>query len=232
MSDAISVIQAVVRDQLRAFRTAELGVVTAAHPHAGDGDSDNYGCDVRLRDSGLELRQVPVGTGRIGAVAIPNQGDLVLVQFLNGDIHSAVITARLYNDEDRPPVAKRHEFVYSSPDSAESGVRRLHLAFPNGNTLTLDDDRLVLEMGQTTITVSHSGDVELSSAAKLTVATKGDATVQVQGNLELSASGDVTIEGAGVALKARAQASLEGGAGATVKGATVKIAGQIDFAAA
>lgn len=231
-TSALDIIRAVIREELRGFYSADLGVVTRSHPHESAGDKNNYGCDVRLRDSGLELKHVPVSTGRVGAVAIPNEDDLVLVQFLHGDIHSAVITGRLYNDQDRPPEAKARELVYVSPDGAESGLRRAHLEFPNGNALTLDDDKLVLEMGDTTITVKNGGDVELRSSAKLTIETRGDASVEANGNLELSAMGDVTIEGMSVSIKAKTNASLEGAAGTTVKGATVKVAGQIDFAMA
>src|SRR5437867_2291042 len=120
MHDLVSLIQAIVRDQLACYKIAELGVVTRVYAHEGASDKNNYQCDVRLRDSGLELKRVTVATQRIGAVAIPNVDDLVLVQYLNGDMHSAVITGRMYNDTDRPPVAKSHELVYVSPDSVES----------------------------------------------------------------------------------------------------------------
>jgi len=65
-----------------------------------------------------------------------------LVQFVGGDINSAVVTGRLYNDDDRPPVAKEREYVYISPHDKESGVRRVYLEFPNGNTLELNDDEM------------------------------------------------------------------------------------------
>lgn len=232
MSDLIHLIQSVVRDELRSFRTTDLGVVTQVYSHESASDKNNYECDVRLRDSGLELKRVPVSTQRIGAVSIPNEDDMVLVQFLHGDMHSAIITERVYNDVDRPPEAKPHEFVYISPDSAESGIRRLYLEFPNGNTLLLDDDKLVLEMGKTKLTVNNNGDVELDSSAKLTINTKGDATVKVNGNLELNATGDVNVEGINVSIKGQANTTLEGSAATTVKGATVKIAGITDFSAA
>ncbi len=137
--------------------------MTGVYSRESASDKNNYECDVRLRDSGLELKRVPVSTQRIGAVAIPNKDDLVLVQFLNGDIHSAVIAGRVYNDRDRPPEAKPHEFVYVSPDQAESGVRRIYLEFPNGNKLLLNDDKLVLEMGRTKLTVNNNGEVVLNS---------------------------------------------------------------------
>ena len=232
MNDTISVIQAVIRDQLKGLKTADLGVVTEVYSHENASDKNNYECDVRLRDSGLELKKVPVVTQRIGSVAIPNEDDLVLVQFLHGDIHSALITGRVYNDADRPPEAKPYEFVYISPDAKESGIRRIYMEFPKGNKLLLDDDKLVLEMGKTKLTINNDGDVALDSNAKLTINTKGDASIKVQGNLELNASGDVKIEGANVSIKGKSNATLEGSASTTVKGASVKIAGKTDFSAA
>jgi uncharacterized protein involved in type VI secretion and phage assembly len=230
--DVVGLIQAIVKDQLRSFRTADLAVVSGVYPHESASDSDNYACDVTLRDSGLELKRVPVGTPRIGAVAIPNKDDLVLVQYLGGDIHSAIITTRVFNDVDRPPVSKGGEFVYVSPDSPASGIRRMYLEFPNGNKLTLDDDKLLLEMGSSTVTVNHDGDVKIESGGKLSIDTQGDTSVSVTGNLELKASGDVKLEGANVSIKGQANATVEADASATLKGAAVKVAGQIDLAAA
>lgn len=164
--DLVELIQAIVRDELRAFRTAELGVVTKVYSHESGGDKNNYQCDVRLRDSALELKRVQLATQRMGAVAIPNPDDMVLVQYLNGDVHSAVIVGRLYNDKVRPPEAKARELVYVSPDRAESGVRRVYIELPNDNKLLLDDDKLVLEMGRTTLTIKHDGEAELKSNDK------------------------------------------------------------------
>jgi len=231
MSDIVGIIQAVIRDQLRGFKTTEFGVVTKVYSHESASDKNNYQCDVRLRDSGLELKRVTVCTQRIGCAAIPNVEDLVLIQYLHGDIHAAVITGRVYNDTDRPPQAKSHEFVYVSPDRAEPGVRRLYLELPNNNKLLLDDDKLELEMGKTRLIINNNGDVVLNSSAKLTIETSGDTAVKAQGNLELNAAGDVTLEGTNVSIKGRASAALEGNASATLKGATVKISGMTDFSA-
>ena len=232
MSDAITLMQAIVRNELQSFRTAELGVVTQVYSHETASDKNNYECDVKLRNSGLELKRVAVATQRIGSAAIPNKDDLVLVHFLHGDIHSAIVTARLYNDLDRPPEAKVHEFVYVSPDSEESGVRRIYLEFPKGNKLLLDDDKMVLEMGKTKLTINNDGDVELKSNGKVTISASGDAEIKADGSLKLNAGGDVSVGGNNVSIKAQVGASLEGSATATVKGTSVKVAGKIDFAAA
>jgi len=208
-TDAIDLIQAVIRDQLRGFKTAELGVVTAVYSHASAGDTNNYECDVRLRESGLELKRVPVSTQRVGAVAIPNVDDLVLLQFLNGDMHAALIVARLHNDKDRPPQAKPREFVYISPDAAESGIRRMYLEFPNGNKVTLDDDKLFIEMGKSTLTINNNGDVVVDSATSNITLTDGNGTnlleIQVSaGTVKVQGQTKVTVDAPQIELAAGA----------------------------
>lgn len=198
-TDAVSLIQAVVRDRLQEFKTAELGIVTEVYSHEGHADKHNYECDVRLRDSDLELKRIPVCTPRVGSVAIPNKEDLVLVQFLHGDIHSAVITGRLYNDQDRPPEAKPHEFVYISPDDAEQGIRRIYLELPNDNKLQWDDDELVLEMGKTKLTIKHDGEVELKSNDKRITITDSNGTNKIeikpeQGEIKVESQTKVVVE--------------------------------------
>ena len=127
--DIVELIRAVVRNELGTMHVTELGVVGKARPHASAGDKENCACDVMLRDIGLELKGVPVATQRIGHVAIPNVGDLVLIGFVHGDIQNPVIVGRLHNNVDRPPVAKDEEWVYVCPDAKKSGVRRAHFAF-------------------------------------------------------------------------------------------------------
>ena len=233
IADAVGVIRSVVREELRGFRTAELGVVTASYSRESSSDKSNYECDVRLRDSGLQLKRVPVATNRIGTVARPNPGDLIIVLYLNGNPASAVIPGggRLYNDEDRPPEAKQHEFVFVSPDPEETGIRRIHIELPKGNLLTLDDDELVLNMGSTSVTVRNDGDVVIDSAADVRVSAPGDISVEAGGNLKLSAGADVSVEGLNATLKAQTSATVQGSASATLKGATIGIAGQTSFSA-
>lgn len=189
--DLVEIIQAIVRDELNKLRVAEVGVVTQLFSHESGSDKNNYECNVRLRDTGLELHRVPVATQRIGLAAIPNVDDLVLVQFIGGSLHGAVITGRLYNDVDRPPEAKAKEFVYVSPDEAESGVRRIYLEFPNGNTLLLDDDKVILDVGETKVSIKNSGDVEMKSNAKVLIQSQERTDVKSQSDIQLEASGNL-----------------------------------------
>jgi hypothetical protein len=91
MSTIVDTIQAIIHHELRQVRVAELGVVEAVFSHSVADDDDNYGCDVRLKNSGLLLRRVPVATGHIGTAAIPYVGDLVLVLFHQGDVNQPII---------------------------------------------------------------------------------------------------------------------------------------------
>ena len=235
--DIVELIRAVVRTELQTMHLPELGVVTKARPHASAGDKENYACDVMLRDTGLELKGVPVATQRIGHVAIPNVEDLVLISFVHGKIHHPVIVGRLYNNVDRPPVAKDQECVYVCPDDKKSGVRRAHFAFPNGNKATLDDDKFVLEMGTTKVTIKNGGDIELQSAGNVTIKAGGDMKLEAGGKFELAAGTSMALEaqtsaklqGLSVSVKAQTSAEVQGSAAASLKGPLVTIGGNVSF---
>ncbi len=115
MSSIVSTIQEIVRHELRRLRITELGLVDAVYPHSASGDSDNYGCDVKLKNSGLLLKRVPISTGHIGTVAVPNVGDLVMLSFENGDVNQPIVVGRLYNDGDRPPLNNPNEVIFRLP---------------------------------------------------------------------------------------------------------------------
>ncbi len=199
-------IRRIVREEMRQIRTAELGTVQETHPHADEGDTDNYACTVVLRNSGIVLKRVPTATPRIGAAAIPDPGDLVLVQFIDGDRHAPVIVGRLYTDEARPPVNAEGRSVLHLPLGAGdsdavhiellSGDRReLSVQLGDGLSLVLRDDDPVAELtvngGKARLTIDRDGAVTLES--------KGDLTLN--GNaVTLEAKGELTLKGATINL--------------------------------
>src|ERR1041385_1045311 len=106
MSTVVGTIREIIRQELQSLRITEFGLVEEVYSHSDSSDTDNYGCDVRLKNSGLLLKRVPVATGHIGSAAIPNVGDLVMLSFFKGDVNQPIIVGRLYNDKDRPPLNK------------------------------------------------------------------------------------------------------------------------------
>lgn len=195
----LETIQKIVQDELVRVRTAELGIVQEQHPHAGESDKDNYSCSVLLRDSKILLRSVPVATDRIGQVSIPAVGEMVLVQFVGGSIQAPVITGRLYNDEDRPPVNQDGKSVLHVPLGAgESDA--VHLEITSGDTraillqlgsglkVQLQDDDPVIEVdageGNAKIRIDRDGAVSVESQGKLKIGAS-EISIEAQGNLTL-----------------------------------------------
>lgn len=199
-------IRRIVQEEMGQIRTAELAVVEEQH-------ADEFAATVKLRDSGIVLRKVPVATQRIGAASIPAVGDLVLVQFVGGDVNAPIITGRLYNDEDRPPANDDGQAILHLPLDAgdddavhwelHSGDKReIVLKLGGGLELNLRDDDPVVELsvdgGKATLKIERDGAVTLESQGNLKV--KG-ADVSLEGDsIKVEASGELNLKGAKVNL--------------------------------
>jgi phage baseplate assembly protein gpV len=199
-------VQRIVQEELGRVRTAELAIVQEQYPHADDSDKDNYACTVRLRDSGIVLEQVHVATSRIGCVSVPALNELVLVQFVGGDINAPIITGRLYNDEDRPPVNDDGQAITHLPLGAEDSdavhielhsgeTRELVFKLGSGIEINVRDDDPVVELkvdgGRLTLQVDRDGAVALESQGKVEL--KGnEISIEAQGQLNLK-GGTVNI---------------------------------------
>lgn len=187
MTDPIDIIRAVVRDELRSLRLGDLAVVTSIFPHSGEDDGNNHECTVKLRESGLELRRVPIATPHIGMVSAPQIGDLVMVSYLGGDASRAVITGRLHSEKVNPPLHEEGE---------------LHLfARPEGVTSYVIDkeESCVITAGKTLIRILKDGNLEITGEADLQIEAKGNISIKCS-DFTLDASGNVDLgkDGAGV----------------------------------
>jgi phage baseplate assembly protein gpV len=198
-------IQRIVQEELRYLYTSELGVVQEQHPHASDSDQDNYACTVQLRNSGIVLKQVPVATSRVGTVLLPAVGDLVVVQFIGGDINAPVVVGSVYNDEQRPPVNTDGQAILHLPLGSEdsdavhielsSGDKRECLIkLGSGLSLSLRDDDPSVEIdvddGQAKINIARDGTISITS--------KSDISIKGDGKINIEAAGDLTLKGAKV----------------------------------
>lgn len=224
MTDLITTLRAIIRDELSRMHLPDLGQVTEVFARDADGSDNNHEVNLRLRSTGVELQRVPVAVPRAGMSCLPRLGDLVLVSFLDGDLNAPIATGTVYDEEARPPVGAADEIVYQPLEDEASGVRRLHLELPGGATVTFEDEVLRIEAGDTSVIINRDGDVEVKAAGNLTVSATGD--------LKLSADGAVEItSGTGLTLKAGTEAKLEGSASTTVKGPQVTLAGMTQFSA-
>lgn len=220
MSDLIDTIRAVVRDELRRHRHSELGTVTAVH--AGNGSEDRHQVNVKLRDSGVELQRVAVSVNRLGCAALPREGELVLLSFVGGDVNAPVVVGSLYDDVIEPPEAGPLEVVYQPPDDEDSAVRRLHVELPGGSLITLEDERLTVDWGGSSIVVARGGDVTIQAGGNIKLSAEGDVEIEAKGNVKASALANLELKGS-------ASAKLEGQGSTTVKGPVLSLAGTTQF---
>jgi len=237
VSDLLATLRAIVRDEVARRSQPALATVTRVWPRAGDDDKSNHQVSLRLQGSGVELERVPVAVPRLGLSTLPNEGDLVLVNFVGGDLNAPIAVGCLYDERAHPPVAQLHEVVYQPPDEADADVRRFHFELSNGAALTFGDDQLEILLGDTTIVVHRDGDLEIAAKGNLKLSARGDIEIAAQGDLKLSAQGDwkAMAQGDGevaatgkLALKGMT-ATVEGQSQATVKGAQVSLAGVTQF---
>jgi phage baseplate assembly protein gpV len=221
VSTFVGVMSEVARRELAAHRALALGVVTEAFSNDGSGDH-HLACHVRLHGSELVLQHVPVAVARPGLSALPRVGDLVVLGFLDGDVNGPILLGTIHAAETPSPEAEPDEVVYEVPDPG-GDVRRLELKLPNGNTLTVRDDELTIDMGGTKVVVESGGDIRLEAGGAIALEAGGDIT--------LKANGDLKLDAINVDIKAAANATLQASATATLKGALTKIAGMTQFGA-
>jgi len=237
VSTIVDTIQAIVKQELTRVRTVDLGVVEDVYPHSDNGDHDNYGCDVRLKNSGLLLKRVPIATGHIGTVAIPNIGDLVLVAYDKGDVNQPIVIGRLYNDDDRPPLNNPDEVVFRLPlaeaddKTVKAAIRNIDtnsppreviIEMPPKITVRITDGTVRATAGKTELKLDQpdgsGGTVTvLAGSTKITMNQDGDVSVEAAGAMTLKATRDLTIEGMNVTIKGQMNTDISAGAQATLK---------------
>lgn len=184
MTDLMHVLRAVIREELRTLRLGDIAVVTATMPHA-DGDEHNYECNVKLREQGLELRNVPITTPHIGMVSAPREGDLVLISYVGGDPDRPIVVGRLYSDKAGPPVHAADEWRVETPLEGRT-------------SLAIDKDQsVVITAGKTIITIKQDDVIEIVGESDLKLEVKGDVNIKCS-NAKIDASGNIDLgEGGG-----------------------------------
>jgi uncharacterized protein involved in type VI secretion and phage assembly len=223
MSAVVPVIQAIVRHEMSSSRGLTLGSVTQVTTNDGGSGDHNLEVNIQLHGSELELQRVPVAVGRLGLSVAPREGDMAVVGFAEGEVNGPIVIGFLYDQQNHPPDAGPEEIVYEVPD-AGSDKRRVELKLPNGNLLTVLDDKVTVKMGASKLVVESDGNIILEAAGDLVLKAGGDVAIQAGKDASIKADMNVTA-------KASLNATLEGSAAAKVKGATTTIAGITSFSA-
>jgi len=223
MSLVMPVLRSVVRDEIADIRPMSLGIVTDVATNADGSGARNVEINARLHGSDLELQRVPVIAGRVGLSCAPRVGDTVVLAFLGAELAGAIALGFVHDDQSHSPEANPDDVVYEVRDDGSS-AKRLELRLAGGNTLTIQDEKLTIAMGGTTVTVESDGAVSIDAAGDVNMKADGDVKIEAGRNLVLKA-------GLNADLKAGAAVSVEGAATAKLKGASTTIAGLTSFSA-
>ena len=134
-------------------------------------------------------------------MTIPEIGDEVLVSFMHGDIHHAVVVGSLYNGVDRPPYAN------------EDGKNNLRVFQSRcGHRVTFDDtkdaERIELVTGNQKIRIIWDAAAEVLS-------------VFCNGDIEIEATDAIDIKTDTFSLTAKDSVSIDAGSNIVMKAGSV-----------
>lgn len=198
----LETIRQVVRQELRRSHGSMLAVVQEEHSSNGE-----YACTVKLHDSDIVLKKVPVATARMGMASIPAVDELVLVQFLGGDINRPVIIGSLYNDEDQAPEHGSTQAICQLPLDGGGVTLKLNggdtpaLEIEIGDSLKVslqDDDPVVVidvGSGNTALQIDSDGTLTITGGMGITIEAGTDLVFKGS-NVKIEGSGQVNIKGA------------------------------------
>src|SRR5690349_13859178 len=210
----MGLIQQVVRQELGRRRTCLLGVVTGVFAHSDADDDNNYEVDLRLKNEDLELRRVPLAVPHLGVAAPARVGDLVVVQFVDGDLNQPLVTGRFYHADDRPPLHREGEVLFEQrvPDGTLN-----HLRFTDDGTIVLQRDVTKPadnSAAKTTVRIDGaSGDLQIMAGDKVVVKIANDSTLTITcDSLAVTADNGVTVKGD---MEVQGDLKVSGGGGST-----------------
>jgi phage baseplate assembly protein gpV len=208
-------IARIARHEANARAIAGIGIVTQAY--GADSSSKDYAVAVKMRDTGILLPRVPIAVDATGFAALPAVNDLVVVLFVNGDMHGGVVVGRLYSPDLEPPENAKGQIVLRLPPG--DSQPKINLVFQGDKpsiSLTVDSDvaieclkdKVEVKCGDIKVTLTSAGGGRAEIAAggsTLTLKKNGEISISAQGdlklagaNIEISAQGNLKIKGAKV----------------------------------
>lgn len=179
MPDLTNIVRSLVKQELSALQLGDIAVVTAIFPHK-EGDDNNYDCSVKLRHADIEYPRVPMLTPHIGMVSTPQVGDLVMLNYVDGDGQRPIVMGRLYSNKTKPPEHEEAEWMVQS-------------SLPGQSSLRIDkDENVQLSTKKVQLTLTKEGEVRIESEADLNIEIKGNVNLKCA-DVEIDASGKINL---------------------------------------
>ena len=168
----------------------------------------------------------PMGGKDCGTFFFPQVDDLVVLAYLQNDVHSPLVLGAVWNTETTPPYTiadgkvldysirtpKKIELVFHDEDDKQSAA----LTMPSGSTIRVDDEKKSISVqdkdGKNALLMNlDKGEIALKADKKLTLSA-GDTTITLEssGKVTIKGSGDISVEsGANLKLKGTPKVSAQ-----------------------
>ena len=168
----------------------------------------------------------PMGGKERGTFFFPQVDDLVVLGYLNGDIHNPLVLGALWTSETTPPYSiqdgKVQDYSIKTPSKIEllfhdeDSKFKASLTMPSEAALTLDDEKKSITLqdkeGKNTLSMDlDKGEITLKAEKKLTLVVGSNSiTIEDSGKITIKGDGDIGVEsGANLNLKGTPKAALQ-----------------------
>ena len=190
----------------------------------------------------------PMGGTDCGMFFFPQVDDLVVLAYLDQDVHRPLVLGGFWNTEVTPPYQVKdgvfYEYSIRTPKKTElllydeEEKQAATLAMPSGTMLRLDDEngKKMIQLqdkdgGNSLVMDFEAGEITLKAASKITLDVGGNQIViDSGGNITIKGSATIKTEGTDIQSKATnglkmesAQMDLSASVQASLKGGMVKI---------
>ncbi len=168
----------------------------------------------------------PAGGKNYGFFFFPHVDDLVVLAFLNGDLHHPFVIGNYWADKVSAPLkiegGKNEVGLIKTPNGMEirfvdaKDKEKLTLTTPSGATLSIDDEAKTIRFNdkeaKNALTLNwENGEAELKAKTKLTLsAGKASVILESSGKITGKGSGAVSFEGSDIALKGKSSVKAQG----------------------
>ena len=188
----------------------------------------------------------PMGGTDRGMFFFPQVDDLVVLAYLDQDVHRPLVLGGFWNTEVTPPYQVKdgvfYEYSIRTPRKTElllydeDQKQTATLVMPSGTMLRLDDEQKKIQLqdkdaGNSLVMDLEAGETTMKAANKITLDVGGtQIIIEKSGNITIKGSATIKTEGTDIKSKATAgltmesvQMDLKATGPASLKGAVVKI---------
>lgn len=167
----------------------------------------------------------PMGGIDRGMFFFPQVDDLVVLAYLDQDVHRPLVLGGFWNTEVTPPYTVQdgvfHEYSIRTPTKTElllydeEEKQTATLVMPSGTMLRLDDENKKIQLqdkeGENSLVMDlEPGEITMKAKSKITLDVGGNQIIiDSDGNITIKGSATIKIEGADIQAKASNSMKME-----------------------